>query len=108
MAALHIWAAGVLPAAAHGDLCGPAGRSEGCCDDDEESAIFSLCSASPDSVAPPQDPTAAGSESASVVLTHSVREDKKDGQETSVQTFTTLNSKPYSFIRYECYARSNF
>lgn len=56
----------------------PAGRSEGCCDDDEESEKSSLCSASPDSVASPHDPTAAGSQSASVLLTHSVKEDKKD------------------------------
>lgn len=65
----------LLPAAAHGGLCEPAARPEGCCDDAEESDEFSLCSASTDLAAPPHRPTAAGSESASVSLSHSRKED---------------------------------
>lgn len=66
----------------------PAGRAEGCCDD-EESEMFSLFSASSDSVASPQNPTAAGPESASASLIHSVRErtgwSNKDKYQTRIQ-----------------------
>lgn len=51
----------------------PPGRAEGCCDY-PESEMFSLFSASSDSVASLHNPTAAGPESASVSLIHSVRE----------------------------------
>lgn len=66
---------GLLPAAARGGLCEPAARPEGCCGDAEESDEFSLCSASTDSAAPAHRPTAALSESASVSLSHSRKED---------------------------------
>lgn len=66
---------GLLPAAAHGGLCEPAARPEGCCDVAEESDKFSLYSASTDSAASPRHPTAAGSESASVSRSHSRKED---------------------------------
>lgn len=55
----------MLPAASRGDLCVPAGRSEGCYDD-QESETSSLFSASSESVASPHSPTAAGPEPASV------------------------------------------
>ena len=67
----------VLPAASRGDLCVPAGRSEGCYDD-QESETSSLFSASSESVASPHSPTAAGPEPASVWQMHSGKGQTED------------------------------